>query len=331
MKVSVLVAVYNAEKYLRDCLDSLIGQSYQDLEILCIDDCSTDSSLGIIKDYASKDDRIKCLRMTENSGPARARNYGISHSTGELMTFLDSDDYYSPDAIAKAVAVFNEHDKTDCVLFDSVIVDENDNKTRVNCEDFEVLNGYDAFMMSLDRWRIHGIYMCRTDMYRRYLYDDTCKTYSDDNTTRLHYYISREVRRCSGVYYYRKNTQSITRCLDTSRMNYLRANESLRNHLVKLQVSQDVLSFYERIRWENLVWSYKFYYQNRHAFSSSEREYCKNEMKRVWQTIDLPSVSWKLKLKFGFWPMRPFFSLFLAKEYVYFSIKQLLGIKMYPA
>ncbi len=92
-KVSVIIPVYNTEKYLRKCLDSVCNQTLLDIEIICIDDCSTDNSLNILKEYASKDNRIKLIEFKENKGATVARNTGIDEAKGEYIGFIDSDDY----------------------------------------------------------------------------------------------------------------------------------------------------------------------------------------------------------------------------------------------
>lgn len=92
-KVSAIIPVYNTEKYLEKCLDSVCNQTLSDIEIICIDDCSTDGSLEILKDYAQKDNRIKLIEFKENKGAAAARNEGIKAATGEYIGFIDSDDY----------------------------------------------------------------------------------------------------------------------------------------------------------------------------------------------------------------------------------------------
>ena len=91
--ISVIVPVYNTEKYLKDCLEGIVNQTYQNLEILCINDGSTDGSLAILSEYAGKDERIKVIDQ-ENKGVARARNTGLDHVTGEYITFLDADDFF---------------------------------------------------------------------------------------------------------------------------------------------------------------------------------------------------------------------------------------------
>ena len=90
-KVSVIIPVYNAENYISKCLESILNQSYKNIEIVVINDGSTDKSEELIKAYQDKDNRIVYLSQ-KNSGPSVARNNGIGHSTGEYLVFIDSDD-----------------------------------------------------------------------------------------------------------------------------------------------------------------------------------------------------------------------------------------------
>ena len=94
IKVSVIIPVYNVEQYLRPCLDSVLNQTLKNIEIICIDDGSTDDSLKILMEYAEKDNRITILKQ-KNKGAGVARNYGMSIATGEYFLFLDSDDFFS--------------------------------------------------------------------------------------------------------------------------------------------------------------------------------------------------------------------------------------------
>ena len=97
--ISIVVPVYNTEKYLPKCLDSLLGQTYKNLEIICINDGSTDGSLQILEDYAKQDNRIIVLSQ-ENAKQGAARNRGLDIAKGEYVTFVDSDDWIEKSYIA---------------------------------------------------------------------------------------------------------------------------------------------------------------------------------------------------------------------------------------
>lgn len=101
--ISIIVPTYNAEKYLATCLDSILNQSYHDIEVICINDGSTDSSLNILRSYEKRDTRIKVIDQ-KNRGLSGARNTGIENSSGEFLTFVDSDDKLEDGAIDKLYA-----------------------------------------------------------------------------------------------------------------------------------------------------------------------------------------------------------------------------------
>ena len=95
-KISIVIPCYNNAQYLKRCLDSAINQTYQDIEIICIDDKSTDNSLEILHQYTEKDPRIKVLALSKNLGVSNARNVALNILTGDYVCFLDSDDYLEP-------------------------------------------------------------------------------------------------------------------------------------------------------------------------------------------------------------------------------------------
>ena len=99
MKVSVIIPVHNSGEYLFECINSVINQTYRNLEIIVVDDKSTDNSVDIINGFCDK--RIKLIELDVNSGAAIARNKGIEISTGDFICFLDSDDYWKPKKIEK--------------------------------------------------------------------------------------------------------------------------------------------------------------------------------------------------------------------------------------
>lgn len=135
VKVSVIVPIYNSEKYLKKCIDSLINQTLKDIEFILINDGSTDSSDEIIRSY--KDERIKYFKRS-NHGIGATRNFGIDHSNGEYIGFLDSDDYVEPDMYEK---MYNEciNKKLDIVICDHFI-ENNKNNSVMKFIDFKTTN-----------------------------------------------------------------------------------------------------------------------------------------------------------------------------------------------
>ena len=320
-KVTVLVAVYNASAYLRACLDSLLSQTLADFQAVCIDDCSTDDSLAILQEYHARDARFEVIHLDRNQGQAHARNVGLQSARGEYVCMLDADDWFSADALQRAVEVFQRDRDTDSVLFE-VSMDYASHSAPYAMPAFERLSGEEAFRLSLT-WQIHGLYMVRADIHQRIPYDETCKLYSDDNTTRLHYLASRRVGRCTGVYHYRQHNGSATHAVSVRRFDYLRANESMRQSLLEQKVSSDVLALYENHRWLNLIDVYMFYFLHGQELPQQERQYGLSELHRVWQNIDRSLLSSHAIRKFGYRPMSSW-RLFRLQEWLYFSLRGLL-------
>lgn len=121
VKISIIIPVYNVEKYISRCLDALINQTLNDIEIICVNDGSTDNSLEILENYAKKDDRIKVLSQ-KNSGPAVARNLGLKNVSGKYVMFCDSDDWYEPDMCYKMYEMI-EKNNVDFVVCDCHVLD----------------------------------------------------------------------------------------------------------------------------------------------------------------------------------------------------------------
>ena len=96
IEVSVIIPIYNEEPHLRQCLDSILAQTLQEIEVLCVDDGSTDRSPEILQAYASKDNRIYIFRQ-RNQYAGAARNLGMKYARGRYLSFLDGDDYFEPD------------------------------------------------------------------------------------------------------------------------------------------------------------------------------------------------------------------------------------------
>lgn len=116
--VSIVVPVYNEERHLKSCLDSLLNQSYENLEIICVNDGSTDNSLNILNEYSNKDSRIKIYTQS-NSGASESRNNGLSKSNGKYILFVDGDDWIEKDAI-KLLYENAENNDSELVLYNAI-------------------------------------------------------------------------------------------------------------------------------------------------------------------------------------------------------------------
>lgn len=120
-KVSVIVPVHNTEKYLEQCLSSILGQTLEDIEVICVDDNSTDGSAEILERFSKEDRRLRVLQ-SPSLGAGGARNIGLASAQGEYLSFLDADDFFEPDMLESAVAKAEE-DQSDIVVYGSWLYD----------------------------------------------------------------------------------------------------------------------------------------------------------------------------------------------------------------
>ena len=230
MRISVIIPVYNVVVYLEKCLDSIISQTYEDIEILLIDDGSDDGSSEKCDEYASRDTRIKVIH-TEHSGLSCARNTGIIASTAPYIMFLDADDWVDDRFCAIALHAAETND-ADMVLFRKVIIDEKGRRTDDKISlPVGVISETEALKYNLG-------YSCAvwTGLYKRELFSEICfpegKYYEDIGTTyRL---IHKAEKICYDdhiLYYYRKGrkgsitTDPCTRDTDLYEMTVRRFND----------------------------------------------------------------------------------------------------------
>lgn len=127
--VSVVIPFYNIENYIEKCLKSIVGQTYKNLEILCVDNNSQDNSIKIVEKYLNTDNRIKLIKNKENLWPGGARNFGIKNATGEYIYFIDGDDFIDDDYIEKLVEAMEKH-KTDIVCNNKILKYYEDDKSK---------------------------------------------------------------------------------------------------------------------------------------------------------------------------------------------------------
>lgn len=144
MKISVIVPVYNVEKYISKSVSSILNQSYKDIEVILVDDGSTDRSGEICDEFAKKDERIVVIHK-KNGGASDARNYGLDFATGECIGFVDADDYIDEDMYEKMMLVLKQYD-ADIVTCGNIVHDK-DSSVCMYCDNdkslcFDKLDAY---------------------------------------------------------------------------------------------------------------------------------------------------------------------------------------------
>lgn len=226
--ISVIVPIHNSEKYLLECIDSIVAQSYENLEIILVDDCSNDSSASICDTYAQKDGRIHAIHKTVKGGEggAKARNEGIAHATGSLFYFMDSDDYIERDMLARMYDIMCR-DKSDCVVSSFHYVDSEGNELpwRVpKLTEYQPMSGKATAEIFLTTLNIEGfswnkLFRREIIMEHQIRFDESMNSFVDM------YGMFRAVLSCRRVsfydanpYYYRQHNVSCVHTMDKRKL-----------------------------------------------------------------------------------------------------------------
>lgn len=237
--ISIIIPIYNVEKYLKHCINSVIRQTYSNIEIILVDDGSTDNCRKICDDFKILDSRVKVIHK-ENGGLSDARNIGIDNSSGKYIAFLDSDDYISKYYIEVLYnsLINNESDLSEC---DYLEVDNDNEEINLNINNMnrytynytgiEMLNN----LYSTDA--VINVIACNK-LYKKELFDNIRypkgKIHEDEATTyKIFYKIKKATIVRVKLYFYRKNPNSITR------------KEFNLNRLVILEILKDRIDFFE--------------------------------------------------------------------------------------
>ena len=219
-KVSVIVPVYNVEKYLGECLDSVLGQTLKDIEVLCVDDGSTDGSAAILAQYAAKDSRVRLFK-TAHVGAFRAREVGVKAAEGEYLYFMDADDLLDTVAFEELCALADRENLDQVVFSSSVFCDEGDANGRRGmvkaftryysmplCVCGKIMSGMELMSALLERDSFHvspPLRIVRASVIRDngYAFPDAT-TRADNYFTPISLYYSRRAMAISRKYYVRR-------------------------------------------------------------------------------------------------------------------------------
>lgn len=253
--ISVIVPVYNAEKYLDRCIQSVLDQTYSDLELILVNDGSKDSSLGICQRFEASDSRIRVVDKT-NGGVSSARNAGIERARGRYITFLDSDDYYSPDFLS----VFDTERIYADFYSQGCISEYPDRKAEIRAHSLTDTPDISAFMATM----LESSLICSpwAKLYLREIIDqhdlrfDENISYAEDrlfNVAYLNHCKSFYVTENAGYHYTHDNPGALTRRIHSSAklMAYIRQYRPLLRQLTnECQLSRETL--------RKATWSYNY-------------------------------------------------------------------------
>lgn len=288
MKFTILMPVYNAGKFLERSINSVKQQTYDDWELMCVDDGSVDDSLALLKSYASEDSRIKVLQTPRNMGPMGARRLGFEKSCGSYIVYLDADDRLSDDylySIHKRV----QETGADLVFPDlvhvSIMGGQNSFFQDHHVDKSILLTGIEGFADTFPWTKIGGLGGYKREIfeastYHSYLQGNNFN--ADEVLQRIMLLNAKKVAFCDGAYYYMENPASITHVLTRRSFCRLDANKSLIKLAYDYQVPADVL---------DKVYSFCFFCQLKGlcvnlyfaGMDSEDRDWTMEKMKAAWK------------------------------------------------
>ncbi len=188
-KISVIIPVYNVEKYLRECLDSVVNQTLKDIEIICVNDGSTDNSLEILKEYEKQDSRIKIIDK-KNEGAGVARNHGLQIASGKYIYFMDSDDFLDNNALEILYTKISEENADICLCDYKEYYESSGEKRNAKFLRLHLLPNFNIFSAKDIPDTI--LQCCATNIYTK-LY---CKNFITTNNIQF-----QNVKTCNDVYF----------------------------------------------------------------------------------------------------------------------------------
>lgn len=284
--------IYNSSKYLEESIQSVIDQDYENWELICVDDGSTDNSIQIVKLYESE--KIKVYSQ-KNSGPAQARKLGISKSKGKYICCLDSDDVYSNDYLSKTLkkAIETDADVTMPVLIQRWQSEEEYNfNDKHNLKFDEIILPRNAFLRTFP-WSVHSFNLYKASHMKKYALTEISNVNNfnaDEYLVRYLLLFSNKVAISNGTYYYRYNADSITKKFSIRQFSSLKVDKLLLELAVNEKFDNEELSLVANQLLINKVALKYSYLSNINSLSKKDNDLIKNKLQSNESWINYVSI-----------------------------------------
>ncbi|NME68420.1 glycosyltransferase family 2 protein [Flammeovirga aprica] len=279
MKVSIITPVFNSEAFLDDYFHSLLHQSYKDIEIICVDDGSTDKSVAKLYEYRKEYPKIIKVIRQEHEGVSQARNKGLDAMSGDYYCFLDSDDWLSENAIELAVQQLNRED-IDASLFtlNYIYPQSPDKNFRLPKKYNQLFSASEMFSNTLD-WSVSatGVYKSEFKEFS-YALSPIATSYDDEFLTRRMVLKMKNFKINNGIYFYRQNESSVTNSLSMSSLGQFKLQYKTKGLLQKRGIYEEHAFKFEK---QSLLIFGSFF----RRFYLKRKELSENESKFIEKSI----------------------------------------------
>lgn len=301
--ISVIMPVYNTERYLTEAIESVVNQTFENWELICVDDGSTDASLDVLRRFAKNDSRIKVVAQPHIGTASAARNKALEYTTGEYIAMLDSDDKYTSDTLI-IIQKRIEETSADYILFNTCFCSADLQEIKkelkgLNGDTSVVISGRTAFIESLD-WKIGGCGAIHKNIIKKFKYNETGRN-GDELSTRIFFMNSETVAFSEAKYLYRFYSDSMIREFSAKRFYTLDTDLNLLRILNANEWAKHILPSFAKRYFSSIFFTMVFYFKNEAKLSNEE----KNNVKKYIHMHYVASKSFSLnrqcftsKLKF---------------------------------
>ncbi|MCE3255434.1 MAG: glycosyltransferase [Rickettsiaceae bacterium] len=295
-KISIIVPVYNGEKYIAKTIESILAQTYTDFELVCVDDSSTDGSYEILTHYAKQDQRIRLFKKPNGGNAVKSIIWALPMLLGEYMFYSSHDDLFSKDLLEKM------YDKAinsgaDAVLPDMFCCKNGETYSRIigvnGDRDVELCNR-DAFLLSLD-WLIHGFSLRKMDLVKKIGYDDIA-TNSDEYITRKFYLNCNKVVFCNGIFFYNhSNIEALTQKFTIKKFDWIVTNTRILELIIKNDFDKKIIEKFIKNASADIYHIGRLLNKNLKKFPLSDAKKAKNILRDNLKEINKISRTFNLK------------------------------------
>lgn len=292
--ISIVVPIYNGEKYIPDLLNCLTHQTYKNFEVLLIDDMSTDNSVKIISEYVANDSRFKLYCRTTKGGTAVAgQEYAMPLCTGDYYFFMSQDDFMDPDLLEKCISRAIKTN-ADIVMPNMVLYYEGKNNPKaldypLNGDYETFLDAKTAFCLSLD-WRVHGFVLRKMDLVKRIGYHATYYNSCEYAGRKMFLYANKIAFVDTNFYYRQDNPDAITKTIKWFTVDILTTDLMLVDLAIKHKCPRSIIR--ERIRVLRRAlcgWTKQI---DNPAFTSTQKKYIQTACRNAFCKLMKLSLQW---------------------------------------
>lgn len=283
-ELSVVIPVYNAEKYLTKALDSVINQTFKDFEVLCVNDKSTDNSLKILEEFAKNDNRIKVINNEKNIGAALSRNVGIDNAKGEYIYFLDADDYIDEKYLEYMIEKI-EQEKCDIILNLSIMNETNGLSTEYNHPSMPEINPEGEYLDKITTIHYAPCFIWAR-IYRKSFLNKYNLRFLDIHATDdvvfnaiVDMYCDKTFVFCGEKYHYTVNDTSVTgvvKSIDRRDLQHIKAHSMIYDYLKENNILDNKLKLFRVYPFLKVDSEEKFDFYKK-FFEKIESDFHKNE------------------------------------------------------